>query len=275
MNDDDASDGARGAAAAQREARAARGALKNTIYQRRTVSSRRMTRGRRLLYAIAAPALLGLVRLWWRSCRIVAVTGEEHLLAALAAAPSFLPCYWHQHHLFMARYLLGAQQRTRLRIGFLISPSVDGELGAMIIRRAGAQVIRGSSSHTGALALKDYFLALTREQISPVINPDGPRGPRFKFKPGALLLAQMSGRPILPMAYAASSAWLLQWDKFVLPRPGARIVIAIGPAVQVPRTLSPEALPALQLEMERALKAAFQSARARLQGGTPAPEVHP
>lgn len=266
MNEHDASDGAQRASAAQREAGAARGALKNTIYQRRTVSSRRMTRGRRLLYAIAAPALLGLVRLWWRSCRIVAVVGEEHLLAVLDEVPSFLPCYWHQHHLFMARYLLGAQQRTRLRIGFLISPSVDGELGAMIIRRAGAQAIRGSSSHTGALALKDYFLALTREQISPVINPDGPRGPRFKFKPGALLLAQMSGRPILPMAYAASSAWLLQWDKFVLPRPFARIVIAIGAAQRVPRTLSPEALGDLQRQMEQALKGTFQRARARLQG---------
>ena len=41
-------------------------------------------------------------------------------------------------------------------------------------------------------------------------RPDGPRGPRFTFKPGALLLSQMSGRPILPMAYAASRAWLIQ-----------------------------------------------------------------
>ena len=65
----------------------------------------------------------------------------------------------HQHQLFCSRYLLQAQQRRRLRVGFLISPSVDGELAAMIIRRAGGVVIRGSSSHTGALALKGYFEA--------------------------------------------------------------------------------------------------------------------
>jgi Domain of unknown function (DUF374) len=48
--------------------------------------------------------------------------------------------------------------------------SVDGELGAMILRRLGGAVIRGSSSHTGAQALKGYFQALMREQVSPVIN---------------------------------------------------------------------------------------------------------
>ena len=76
--------------------------------------------------------------------------------------------------------------------------------------------------------MKEYFQALMREQVSPVLNPDGPRGPRFKCKPGAVLLAQMSHRPLLPLAYAASHAWLVHWDKFVLPWPFARIAVAIG-----------------------------------------------
>jgi hypothetical protein len=240
------------------------GPLRNTIYRRLTRSGRRMSRLRRALYLVAAPTILALMRLWWRSCRIVAVVGEEHLDAALARAPSFLPCYWHQHQLFCAHYLLQAQRRRRLRVGFLISPSVDGELGAMIIRRAGGVVIRGSSSHTGALALKGYFEALVREQVSPVINPDGPRGPRFKFKPGAVLLAQMSGRSMLPMAYAASRAWLVHWDRFVLPVPLCRIAIAIGPPREVPRVLDAAALQAITLEMERSLQQTYQSARAAL-----------
>ncbi len=100
----------------------------------------------------------------------------------------------------------------------------------MMVRRIGGGVIRGSSSHTGARSLRDYYQALVKENLSPVITPDGPTGPRFKFKPGAILLAQMSGRPMLPMAYAASRAWLVKWDKFVIPVPFARIVIAIGAA---------------------------------------------
>ncbi|HXR20496.1 MAG TPA: lysophospholipid acyltransferase family protein [Steroidobacteraceae bacterium] len=249
------------------------GALRNTIYRQITRSGRRMGRLRRALYGLLAPLVVGLVRLWWRSCRIVAVVGEAHLDAVLARAPSFLPCYWHQHQLFCGYYLLQAQQRRRLRVGFLISPSVDGELGAMIIRRVGGVVIRGSSSHTGALALKGYFEALVHEHVSPVINPDGPRGPRFKFKPGAVLLAQLSGRPMLPMAYVASRAWLVHWDRFVLPMPGSRIVIAFGPPREVARVLDAAAVEAITLDMERALHATYQSARAALRATARRPDV--
>src|SRR4029077_19703500 len=48
------------------------------------------------------------------------------------------------------------------------------ELGAMLVRRFGGAVIRGSSTHTGARALRDYYPALARGGISPVITPDGP-----------------------------------------------------------------------------------------------------
>jgi hypothetical protein len=194
----------------------------------------------------------------------VRVLGDEHLAAALARAPSLVPCYWHQHQLYCGKYLV--EQRVRgLTVGWLISPSVDGELGAMLVRRLGGAVIRGSSTHTGARALRDYYQALMKEQVSPVITPDGPRGPRFKFKPGALLLAQMSGRPILPMAYAASRAWLIKWDRFVIPKPFARIVIAIGAPRYVPRVTDAQALERLQGEMEEELRRLFAVARAALE----------
>lgn len=192
------------------------GELRNTLYKTLTRSGRRMTRARRALYAVAVPLGLVTIRFWWLTCRIRHIEGDEHLTAALAKAPSLVPCYWHQHQLFCARYLLERRSRG-LMPGWLISPSVDGELGAMMVKRVGAKAIRGSSSHTGARALRDYYLALVKENISPVVTPDGPKGPRFKFKPGAILLAQMSGRPMLPMAYAASRAWLIQWDRFVIP----------------------------------------------------------
>jgi hypothetical protein len=239
--------------------------LRGGLYGQVAISGRRLSFARRLLYRIAAPLAVGLVRLWWRSCRVVAVHGSEHLAAVLERFPSFLPVYWHQHHLFCAQFLL-SQQRTRpLRAGFLISPSVDGELGALIMRRLGGHVIRGSSTRTGALAMKDYFQALMREQVSPVLNPDGPRGPRFKCKPGAIMLAQMSGRPLLPLSYAASRAWLIHWDKFVLPWPGSRIAVAIGAPLTIPRGTDAEAMARWQLELEQLLHATFRAARAALE----------
>jgi lysophospholipid acyltransferase (LPLAT)-like uncharacterized protein len=236
------------------------GGLRNTLYRRLTRSGRRMTAARRLLYAIVVPVGLVIIKAWWASCRIVKVEGVEHLEAALQKAPSLVPCYWHQHQGFCAKYLLDERGRG-FAVGWLISPSVDGEIGARLVRRVGGRVIRGSSSHTGARALRDYYLALVQENICPVITPDGPRGPRFKFKPGAILLAQMSGRPMLPMAYAASRASLIKWDKFVLPWPGSRIVIAIGPARYVPRVLDAAHIERLQGEMEVELLRLYGVAR--------------
>jgi hypothetical protein len=236
---------------------------RNSVYERATRSTRRMTAWRRVLYAVAAPVAILIMRFWWLTCRVVRVVGEEHMQAALAAYPSIIPCYWHQHALFCARYLL-QQRALGLEVGFLISPSVDGELGATLVRRVSGHVIRGSSTYTGARALRDFYLTLTRSQVSPVITPDGPRGPAFVFKPGAILLSQMSQRPIVPLAYAASRAWLVNWDRFVIPVPGARIAIAIGAPRQVPRALDTAALERWQRDLERELRGLFESARAAL-----------
>jgi len=240
--------------------------MKPEILPEERVSKRRLTPLRRLTYALLAPLGLGLIRAWWSSCRVVRVVGAGNLDAALARAPSLLPCYWHQHELFCARYLLQQMQRG-LRLGFLVSPSVDGEIPARIATSLGARVIRGSSTRTGARALRDYYQLLVKENVSPVITPDGPTGPRFRFKPGALMLAQISGRPLLPMAFAASRAWFPGWDKFVLPWPFSRIAIAIGAPVWVGRDVplgEPAVMEDLQQRMEQALRQQFLLAREAL-----------
>jgi lysophospholipid acyltransferase (LPLAT)-like uncharacterized protein len=235
------------------------GGLRNSLYERQTRSGRRLTRSRLLLYKMLVPLGLFVGHTIWRWCRAVRVVGLEHVTAALARAPSFIPVYWHQHQLLCVKPLLELRS-AGVKLGFLISPSVDGEIGAMLVRKLGAQVIRGSSSHTGARALRDYYQALAHEGISPAITPDGPRGPPWKFKPGAILLAQMSQRPIIPMAYAASRAWKIKWDRFVIPKPFARIVIVIGAPVYVGKGLDAGGLARLQGEMEENLKALFRQA---------------
>ena len=219
-----------------------------------------MTPLRRFAWRIVATVGVGLIKMFWSTCRVVRVVGDEHTAWALSTAPSLIPVYWHQHQLFCAKYLL-EQSGRGLKLGFLISPSVDGDIGVMVVSRFGGHTIRGSATHTGARALRDYYEALVKQGVSPSITPDGPKGPRFVFKPGAILLSQMSQRPILPMAYAASRATLFQWDKFVLPWPFSRIVIAVGAPRQVPRTLQPAALEALQKEMATELKGLFVVAR--------------
>ena len=99
-------------------------------------------------------------------------------------------------------------------------------------------MIRGSSSRTGAQAMRDLYLAVSRHHISPANTPDGPRGPIFEFKPGPLMLAQMTGAPILPMACAAKRCKQLDsWDRFILPGWFNTLVVVIGEPVFVQKGL--------------------------------------
>ena len=166
--------------------------------------------------------------------------------------------------LFGARALFDLRD-DGLQVGFLISASVDGTAPAMLVQRVGAHVIRGSSTHTGARALRDYYETIVKQQISPAITPDGPRGPLHEFKPGAVMLAQLTGRPILPISIAASRTWRFRtWDRFELPLPFSRVVIAYGEPVRMPRGLDADSLARMQLEMAQKLGELQSEAQAAL-----------
>jgi lysophospholipid acyltransferase (LPLAT)-like uncharacterized protein len=66
------------------------------------------------------------------------------------------------------------------------------------------------------------------------------------------------------MAYAASHAWKVKWDRFVIPLPGARIAIVVGEPVYVAKCLDAAGLVRLQKEMERNLLELYVQARAVL-----------
>jgi lysophospholipid acyltransferase (LPLAT)-like uncharacterized protein len=152
-----------------------------------------------------------------------------------------------------------------LKLGFLISPSVDGAAPSMLVQRIGGHVIRGSSSHTGARALRDFYETIVKQQISPAITPDGPRGPVHEFKPGAVLLSQLTGKPIILVTVAASRTWRFStWDHFELPLPFSRVVIAYGEPLRVPRVLNADALARTQAEMAEKLQALNAEARSAL-----------
>lgn len=240
---------------------------RNTLYRQETRSSRRLTRTRRALYRAAVPVAGALIRCFWSTTRVVAVVGGDRLGQAIREHGVVIPVYWHQHQLLPVRYLLDHRARG-LKPGFLVSPSVDGEMAAMLVRRAGGFAIRGSSSATGARALRDYYEAITREGVSPAITPDGPRGPAREFKAGAILLSQLSGKPMLPMAFAARRRFRFPtWDEFILPLPFTRAVLAVGEPRVAPKRLDAAALSEWQQRMQAELSDLYRQAHARLLEG--------
>jgi lysophospholipid acyltransferase (LPLAT)-like uncharacterized protein len=224
-------------------------------------SKRRLSWGRRLAYRIAVPIGMGIIHFFWATCRIVRVEGNEtHLLHG----PTVI-CYWHRHQLLCWSFLVRLFKRG-LRVGWLISASVDGEAISEIARRMGGGVVfRGSTTAKGAEAVRAIHRAITRDRLSAGITPDGPYGPRSVFKPGVVKIAQLTGAPLVPISYCASHAWVLKtWDRFVVPRPFCRVAIAVGEPVVVPRRLDDAGTTQIKERMERSLEELFQQARAAL-----------
>ena len=195
--------------------------------RRSSVSRRRMSPARRLLYFVGLPIARGVIRLLTSTYRFQPVIGEEHILPLINNATVSVPCYWHQNIILCSTYMREVARRG-YKLCVLVSGSVDGEVPAKIARSWGAKVIRGSANQSGALALRDQH-QMVKKGYSIVTLVDGPSGPKLEVKTGAILMARIANVPIIPIACAADRAWHMDtWDGFIIPKPFARVVVAIG-----------------------------------------------
>ena len=188
---------------------------------RRNRDEREARRIRRL--ARLGAMVIGALSRTWR----IRVVGDEGLRAERAAGRPIILAFWHGEMLPM----LAVHKNEGISV--LISSHRDGEIIAQITERFGCRNVRGSSSRGGGRAL----LGLIRELESGhdvAVTPDGPRGPAKSFAPGALVAAQRTRSAIVPMAARASSAWRLRsWDRFLIPKPFARVTVVHGAPVHV------------------------------------------
>ena len=135
----------------------------------------------------------------------------------------------------------------------LISQHRDGEYITRVVRQWGYTAVRGSSTRGGLEALRE-LIQHVKHGRSLAITPDGPKGPREKMKPGPVLIAQRTGAPIIPVVSGADRAWYFGgWDRFLVPKPFARLQIAYGEPVFVPRRASEEEIAAISEDVERRL----------------------
>ena len=178
--------------------------------------------------------------------KIEIVEGGEHLDALLAEPRPVILSYWH-NRAFASSFFFYDLHRKGLDVTLLASQSRDGELVTRVFRRWGIHTVRGSASRGGRAALRGIHRAITRRGSSPIMIPDGPRGPIYQFKVGVAVLAQTSKAPILPFGFAAKKFWTLgSWDRLVVPRPFTTLAVTVGEPQFVDRGLSGE-----ELETER------------------------
>lgn len=132
----------------------------------------------------------------------------------------------------------------------IISHSRDGETQNYFFRRFGFKTIRGSSSKGGLKAAVESIRIL-RKGETMAFTPDGPRGPSGVVQDGVMVMAQKSGVPIIPAGWSADRRWLLStWDRYMIPKPFARVVLLFGDPIAVPKDASPEEVELLRLRVQ-------------------------
>ncbi len=184
--------------------------------------------------------------------------GVESMQALWTARRPLIYAVWHGR-LLMIPWLNQRLGRTRgaRAARVLTSRSRDGELVARWVRHFGLSVVRGSSSRGGAEALRALATAVRNGQDVAVV-PDGPRGPRERLQAGLVVLAAVTGAPVVPLGFAARPARrLASWDRFLVPLPFARAAVVFGTVATVPRGADRETARA---DLERALREATATA---------------
>jgi lysophospholipid acyltransferase (LPLAT)-like uncharacterized protein len=144
------------------------------------------------------------------------------------------------------------------------SYSYDGEYMGRIIRRFGFVAVKGSSSRNAVRALLGLRRALD-DGWSVAFTLDGPRGPRYKVKPGPVALGRSSGAPLTMFHMAADKAWVLNsWDRLIIPKPFSRVLVRFGKMIEVPRNASDEDIDRYQCELQAALDRVREFAEANI-----------
>jgi lysophospholipid acyltransferase (LPLAT)-like uncharacterized protein len=174
-------------------------------------------------------------------------SGGEELLACWERHQQVILVFWHNRILFMPFPYQGR------KACIMNSIHRDGEIITRVIKRFGINAVRGSSTRGWMGGLKGMLEAY-RHGYDLIVVPDGPRGPRYRAKPGVLQLARATGAPIFPVT--CSAAWKLtvpSWDQLMVPLPFSRVRYVAGSQILVPPDASPAQMEEKRQELEHSL----------------------
>jgi lysophospholipid acyltransferase (LPLAT)-like uncharacterized protein len=173
--------------------------------------------------------------------------GVEHLEAIYASGHRAIFTSWHV-------CIIGATYFFRKRgIVVMSSYSRDAEYTGRVIKRFGYGTARGSSTRRGTRAMAEMAECLLNG-IDVGFTIDGPRGPAYLAKPGAVTLARHTGQAIFPFHVAPRRYLELpSWDRLQIPLPFTRAIVRCGKPIYVSRDASAEEVEAKRAELQAAL----------------------
>jgi lysophospholipid acyltransferase (LPLAT)-like uncharacterized protein len=189
------------------------------------------------------------IRLLGPTIRFEVVGGQKAGRDYRPDLPPNIFAFWH-------RCIISGAWYFRNRDGVLMNTTnFDGQWTRRVIERLGYGTAQGSSTRGGLRGLAVMAQRL-KEGFDAGFTIDGPRGPRYVAKPGPVMLARRSGRPIVLFHIGLERAWTLKksWDLMQIPKPYTRAIVIFASTIDVPKNTDQEALEKKHQEMQRMLE---------------------
>ncbi len=167
-----------------------------------------------------------------RGSTLVSGGEYEHLEPGIIAL-------WHGQHLMAPIFYPKGRPLVAM-----VSRSADAELNALVVEKFGIEAVRGSGGRENSRHLDKggakALIALKKSLVAGknvAMIADIPHGTPRDAGQGVILLARLSGRPILPAAMTTSRRKVLEksWDKTTINLPFGRSSFVIGAPVFVPK----------------------------------------
>lgn len=154
--------------------------------------------------------ILNLLSKTWR----IKILGKEPTNSGIVA-------FWHGYMLPVWKYF------AKYKPVAVVSQSKDGELLSNLLSYWGYSLIRGSSSKGGKIVLEEIINRAKNDII--LMTPDGPKGPIYEFKAGAVIASQRSNSILYLCKVEMNCRFIFKksWDKFSLPLPFSKVILQI------------------------------------------------
>jgi len=197
---------------------------------------------------VIPPLVALLIKLLMISCRLITEDGKEREKKVVAQSNGrAVYATWHQRMSYHFHYF-GARHVT-----MMISQSRDGEYAARVATWLGFKNVRGSSTRGGSTALKALIQEIKKGEIGGMLA-DGPLGPARVSKIGSIVMARDAEAPLIGILWGADRCWLLNtWDRYLIPKPFARVVVYYCEPIRIPRSAKGEELEEYRLLFEERL----------------------
>ncbi len=173
-----------------------------------------------LSWLIAAVVVLTMLTIRWRT------HDPKNAQAILNDHNGFILVFWHSRIIAMPWLWPRLHAMNALQ-----SPHPDGRLLAYTVNHLGVQTVWGSSNRNAISGLRGLKRVLDAGKVV-AITPDGPRGPARVSATGPVALANLTKKPIIPIAWSVTRFWRAPgWDGMIIPKPFCRGVMIWGEAL--------------------------------------------